>query len=178
VIGLEVVLGVIVAAAALWLVARPLLRPGVAAARPAWEDVPDLEETRKGVALLALREIEFDRETGKLSDADYERLKAVYTAEAVTALRMEEGRAPRGAEPVEALIAARVRQLGGGAAAAAKGGSKHSCPQCGPRPEADAIFCSNCGQALPGMACRRCGTALRPDGKFCEHCGEPVAPAA
>ena len=25
-----------------------------------------------------------------------------------------------------------------------------ACPRCGPRPEADARFCSNCGAPLPG----------------------------
>jgi cytochrome c-type biogenesis protein CcmI len=41
-------------------------------------------------AVQALREIEFDRETGKLSDSDYAALKARYTREAVAALRAEE----------------------------------------------------------------------------------------
>ena len=50
----------------------------------------DPEETAKGVALTALKEIEFDRETGKLSDADYELLKGKYTAAALEALRMEQ----------------------------------------------------------------------------------------
>ena len=50
------------------------------------------EETPKGVALLALKEIEFDRETGKLSDEDYQFLKDKYTAQALEALRAEEGR--------------------------------------------------------------------------------------
>ena len=35
----------------------------------------------------ALREIEFDRETGKLSDADYDSLKASYTQRAISAMR-------------------------------------------------------------------------------------------
>jgi hypothetical protein len=28
----------------------------------------------------------------------------------------------------------------------APAGSRASCPTCGPRPEADARFCSNCGE--------------------------------
>ena len=36
---------------------------------------------------MALREIEFDRATGKLSDADYDELKARYTARAIDAMR-------------------------------------------------------------------------------------------
>ena len=37
-------------------------------------------------ALVALREIEFDRATGKLSDADYAALKATYTRDALAVL--------------------------------------------------------------------------------------------
>jgi len=40
------------------------------------------------VALRALKEIEFDRATGKLSDSDYEQLKAKYTEQALIALRV------------------------------------------------------------------------------------------
>ena len=85
----EAVAAVLVGMVALWLVLRPLLGP------PRLPDVVEEpvepEETPKGVALLALKEIEFDREMGKLSDADYGYLKAKYTAEALAALRTEEG---------------------------------------------------------------------------------------
>ena len=37
--------------------------------------------------MAALREIEFDRATGKLSDADYAELKARYTEQAIAAMR-------------------------------------------------------------------------------------------
>ena len=65
---------------------EPLLRPirETPARRAA-----DPEETPRGVALTALKEIEFDRETGKLSDEDYEFLKRKYTGAALEALRAE-----------------------------------------------------------------------------------------
>ena len=74
-------------------------------ARPRPAEPPDPEETARGVALTALKEIEFDRETGKLSDADYAYLKEKYTAAALQALRAE---AP---DDIEAMVAARVRVL-------------------------------------------------------------------
>ncbi|MFI5235701.1 MAG: zinc ribbon domain-containing protein [Gemmatimonadales bacterium] len=178
-IALEVGLAVLVAAGALWLIAWPLFRPLVAAS--GWEDLPDPEETRKGVALLALREIEFDRETGKLSDVDYDRLKQSYTSEALAALRVEEGKAARAPEAVESLIAARVLQLsaGGSAPLCLSASASQRCPSCGTHPpEPDAIFCSNCGLLLASDGCAKCGAALRPDSKFCESCGTPVAGAA
>lgn len=42
---------------------------------------------RPSPALDALRELEFDRQTGKISDSDYEPLKARYTEQALVAMR-------------------------------------------------------------------------------------------
>jgi hypothetical protein len=154
---------------ALFVVLRPLIWPPTM--EPVFEPV-EQEETPRGVALLALKEIEFDRETGKLSDEDYKFLKDKYTAQAIEALRAEEGtRAP---DDVEALIAHRVRALRSAAASAPPGAPV--CPTCGPRPEPDAMYCSTCGGALSAAAtCAHCGAALGADSRFCEGCGTRVA---
>jgi hypothetical protein len=70
---LEIIAALVVGAFALALVVEPMLRSARPASSPL--DLPDLEETPRGIALAALREIEFDRETGKLSDTDYADLK-------------------------------------------------------------------------------------------------------
>lgn len=155
----------------LWLVFQPFIAPPPA--EPEYLEPLDLEETARGQALLALKEIEFDRETGKLSDADYAMLKARYSALAVEAIREEERLAPAPAGDVEALIAERVERLkatGGAATAAAV--AVAACPRCGPRPEEDALWCSGCGQPLPGLP--QCGTCQSPmdlGAKFCASCG-------
>jgi hypothetical protein len=166
----EAVASALVALVALWLVLRPLLGPPKA---PDLVEEPlDQEETPKGVALLALKEIEFDRETGKLSDADYQYLKDKYTAEALERLRAEEASGVPG--DVEAMIAHRVRALRSAAATTPPGAP--ACYSCGPRPEPDAMYCSSCGGRLPSSAaCARCGTALSADSRFCEGCGNRVA---
>jgi hypothetical protein len=166
----EGVAAALVGLLALFVVLRPLIWPPPPA-DPVFEPV-EQEETPRGVALLALKEIEFDRETGKLSDEDYRFLKEKYTAQALEALRAEEGaKAP---DDVEALIAHRVRALRSAAATAPPGAPV--CPTCGPRPEPDAVFCSTCGGSLSaGATCASCGTALTPDSRFCEGCGTRVA---
>jgi hypothetical protein len=124
--GLEIAGALAIALLVIWVVFEPLLgapRPGLMIPEP-----DAVEETRRGMALIALKEIEFDRETGKLSDDDYEMLKERYSAEALNALTEEEHAAP------SAVLA--------GVSAAAV------CPRCGPRPEPDAIFCSSCGMGL------------------------------
>jgi hypothetical protein len=164
----EAVAAVALGALVLWYILSPLFRPATAA--PAFLEPLDPEETRRGIALIALKEIDFDRATGKLSDLDYQALKEKYTQEAVAALREEDVTV----DPVEALIAERSRTLG---SAAASGGGL-TCPNCGPRPEPDARFCSNCGGALVSTAaCPVCHAPLEPGSRFCSNCGVQV-PAA
>jgi Double zinc ribbon len=174
----EALAAAVVGLAVLWLVLQPVLRPGGRESLPL--EPVDPEETPKGIALTALKEIEFDRETGKLSDSDYEFLKGKYTAAALDALRHESEEAA--SDGIEAIIAAKVRALRSASAAtpsdasALPSGSNPVCTTCGPRPEPDALFCSSCGRRLSHRsACDRCGAALSPDSRFCETCGRQVA---
>jgi ribosomal protein L32 len=179
--GLELLAAALVGLAAVWLVLQPLLLPG-RPRTPVYEP-PDPEETPKGVALAALKEIEFDRETGKLSDEDYAFLKGKYTGVALDALRAESVEAAEagarserqdGGGDVEVMIAARVRALRSAATSAPPGAPV--CSTCGPRPEPDAVFCSTCGRRLlPGGACAGCGADVGQGSRFCEQCGTGVA---
>ncbi len=160
---LELAAGLALAAAAVFFVLRPVLSPPAAGAdAPATMEGEDPEDdlSPRAVALRALKEIEFDRATGKLSDADYDALNAKYTAEALAALRNEspETAAPRIRPVVSPLPTA-------------------TCPTHGVRPEAGAIFCSACGRRLSNAVafCAKCGTALPPDAHFCAACGRRVA---
>lgn len=148
---------------AVWLVLSPVGRPRTTRAVPL-ADPFDVEETARGRAVEALREIDFDRATGKLSDEDYALLKARYTAMAVQAMRAEQATQPADAD-LEAMIAARRHGTAGG-----------DCPTCGPRPEHDAVFCSTCGGRLPtGRSCAGCHAPIPADGQFCDQCGARVA---
>jgi hypothetical protein len=169
---LEAAAATLVLVLVLWLVFGPLLeRRGVeAGALP--PEPPDLEETRRGAALLALKEIEFDRATGKLNDADYELLKSRYSVEAVAALKEEEGGIATTSDDPDAMIAARVSALRSGGALE----TSVSCARCGPRPETGARFCSSCGLPVGApTACRSCGSALPSGGRFCPGCGARAA---
>ncbi len=89
---LELAVGILLATGAVYFVLRPVLRSegddegwGEAGVGDEGED-PEDDLSPRAVALRALKEIEFDRATGKLSDADYEALEREYTAAAVAAL--------------------------------------------------------------------------------------------
>jgi hypothetical protein len=118
------------------------------------------------IAVAALREIEFDRATGKLSDADYAQMKDRYTREALAAMRHSDRLSHAASETPDDEIEAAILTWR----------ARHpECATCGPRPETDAIFCSTCGRYLRG-ACGRCGTLIDEVGaRFCRQCGERLA---
>jgi hypothetical protein len=153
---IALLLGTLIALAALSYVLLPLF---VGVRRVSRTSIV-ASEGESDLAVVALREIEFDRATGKLSDVDYAALRERYTAQALESMR----RAPAvvADDPVEAAIRAyRV--------------TRRECLTCGPRPEPDATYCSECGSYLPGK-CGGCGTAIiTPGSRFCTDCGRRLA---
>ena len=89
-------------------------------------------EGRKARALDALRELEFEYETGKMAESDYQRLRAHWAKEAI--------------EARDALGESRPEAAGPGAVAA----SGAECPVCGAPLRSSAKFCSRCGEAVSG----------------------------
>lgn len=125
---LALLVGAILATGALVFVLQPLFSSG--ADEPAVPAVPD-DPAAADSAIVALREIEFDRATGKLSDADYAELTRAHSARALREMRQE--------DVALDAIEARVRAVR----------ARHrECATCGVRPEPDALYCSTCGAAL------------------------------
>jgi hypothetical protein len=97
------VLGALLAAACVLLVALPYLREP-APAEDALDEPDELERRQlelaeeRDRALAALKELELDHRTGKISDEDYRALVGPLRREAAQALRALE---PRTAEPSE-----------------------------------------------------------------------------
>ena len=147
---LALIIGVLVALAAVALVLDPLVRPyAVRPEPPSAEPEDDPVEQRKELALAALKEIEFDRATGKLDDADYERMKAKYTAEALEAIReVDAAAAPAPVEPAMAQVPAGAEGDAAEALVAAKrraGKGRRFCTECGAELEGAGKFCVECG---------------------------------
>ncbi|MSR01133.1 MAG: zinc ribbon domain-containing protein [Gemmatimonadetes bacterium] len=115
---LELITAMLLGALVLWMALGAL---GTQTTDDGLEEADPLEETPRGRALLAIKELEFDRATGKVSDEDYQSIRGRLAFEATEVL----GRSA-------AVSAPAVTTLRG-------------CPQCGPRPEAGARFCSACG---------------------------------
>jgi ribosomal protein L40E len=80
--------GTALAVASLCYVLYPLYRADVATPPRA----SAVRRKRQSPAVDALRELEFDRQTGKISDADYEQLKGRYTEQALISMRAGDAR--------------------------------------------------------------------------------------
>ena len=158
------IIGTLLAVGALAFVLYPVF---FAPTRPVDYAPVAARQSDREVAVAALREIEFDRATGKLSDVDYADLKGRYTEQAIVAMRREgvaiDGAAnTSGDDEIEAAVRAfRANQA--------------TCPTCGLRPEPDAAFCSNCGRYLHDR-CASCGAPVDAlDARYCIACGTRLA---
>lgn len=169
---IALLLGSVLAVAALAFVMWPLLKGGL-------QQTPIVlapEQAPEASALEALREIEFDQATGKLSPEDYATLKATYTPRALAELRAREAGDAAAATPAVAAARSAADDAAEALIARVKQGGR-SCANCGPRPESDAAFCSDCGRML-GAGCVTCGASIAAGAKFCVECGAPVAAAS
>ena len=151
--------GTALAVGALAFVLYPLFFEGRVVTRRAVVPVDSNES-----AIVALREIEFDRATGKLSESDYNELKATYSARALAEMRAggPSVQAPAEVDPVEARVRA-YRE------------ARKECGTCGLRPEPDAIYCSTCGSYLDAK-CPGCGSVVaEASAAYCSSCGFVLA---
>jgi hypothetical protein len=105
---------------------------------PADDRRRELLASEKHLALRAIKELEFDKRMGKVSERDYQTLLAPLRARAMSLMQDMERGSYRA--KIEADLAARVT-----ASRAAPGGF---CSQCGAAADHDAQFCKKCGAKL------------------------------
>jgi len=99
-------------------------------------------EREKMLALRAIKDLEFDRAMGKLSDADWQEMSGRLRARAGRLMRqLEAGAGYR--DRIEQELAKRLESMG---AKDAMPGA--ACASCGTRNDQDAKFCKNCGQKI------------------------------
>ncbi len=126
---------------------------------------PDSPDLAKQGALAALRDLDFDFRTGKVTEDDYAPLRQRLVAEAGQALQAAEMAAKPSPEldaEIEAAVHARR--------ASTRARRDATCPHCqAPVSRADR-FCPQCGKAMTAT-CPQCRRAVDATDKFCAGCG-------
>lgn len=139
----------LVGAAVILFIVQPVVK-GLHASLEREDDELTDTEARKRVALLALRDVEYDFLAGKLDEEDYRALKSELTAEALAALEADEAARAEGGgtavasrtEDLEVEIARIREHLRSGLV----------CSSCAYQNEEGSRFCSSCGAALGNRA--------------------------
>jgi RNA polymerase subunit RPABC4/transcription elongation factor Spt4 len=148
--------------------------------------------------LTALRDLDFDHATGKITDEDYAPQRAQLVAQGAHVLRQLDalgapGRAPAADSDaaIERAVATRRRAAPARSAQSADdlieaqiaarrktspARDRAACPHCGALANAGDRFCPSCGKSL-SLACPRCARPVLPADRFCAACGANLQPA-
>ena len=147
---------------------------------------PRAEEEQKRAVLRALKDLEFERSVGKISEEDYQALVAKYRAEAKRLLRAIDEDAQAEREKAEALVFARLRKEGLASDEDAPAKKKRA-PEAEMKPvetqakkktdKADADEEPKADAKAKARAkCVDCGTMNDADAVFCKKCGARQGP--
>ena len=123
-------------------------------------------EREKALALRSIKELEFDRAMGKVSEKDFAEMSARLRARAAGLIRqLDAGEGYR--DEIDKAVATRIATMSRGAAASkteVSGSPMHAAvlPAKDPIP--------------PTKLCSACGTANEADALFCKHCGANLEP--
>ncbi len=137
---------------------------------------PSAEEERKRSILRALKDLEYERSVGKISNEDFAELSSRYRGEAKVLLRaIEEGGAAR-RDHAEARLAER---LGKNDALAEKKKGRKRATKAAAEAEAQGAktAASRSDETAPeaGRACSGCSTMNDADAQFCKRCGTALS---
>lgn len=102
-------------------------------------------EREKALTLRSIKELEFDRAMGKLSDQDFEEMSGRLRARAVGIMKQLDAGSSAYRALIEKELAARAGKPAVAVAVTATGGF---CTECGTKNDGDAKFCKSCGAKL------------------------------
>src|SRR5438874_10382015 len=102
-------------------------------------------EREKALVLRSIKELEFDKAMGKLSESDWQEMSGRLRARATRLMRQLDAGGGYRAQ-IEQDLAKRIGEAPADAAAAA--GAARFCSSCGTQRDPDAKFCKNCGTQL------------------------------
>ena len=194
---LAIFLSLVLVGGTLALILYPLWRqPQTRMNRDASGRTAEELEARYQASLAAIRDLMFDYEMGKVTQADYDSLLTKSKLEAAQIRRQIDQMSQQTDADLDPAIDTEIEKLVAQLKSSPVNGNepllkevdkeieilKHAqhdtltCPNCGNIAQAGDAFCSSCGQSLENVkadenTCPQCGTSIQPDDAFCAKCG-------
>jgi hypothetical protein len=113
-----------------------------------------LQQERRDI-VRAIRELDFDHRTGKINDADYQRVRGGYVQRGAQALReldaLDEPSVDAAIEMRVAALRAVTNADGNGNGSGDAERDTRVCPACGETVKTSDRFCPHCGHRLEAM---------------------------
>lgn len=155
---MSIAIALVLTAVVFGFVAYPFFRQKVKTAAVAGDDKFRELHSKRDTTYSMLKELEFDYQSGILTEEDYRELEARYKRKAISILKdadeLEKG--SQVVDDIEAQVLHLRRQKktgngGGGAginAVKTRQGQAKFCSQCGTASKENDLFCSSCGAKL------------------------------
>ena len=194
-IGLASVM-LLLALGALWQSVRTALGGGITFDPSADPLLPERQQLleEKATLLRALKDIAYEREVGKISGDDFDRLNRAYRRRAKEVLRALDQDIEPYVERARRMVAKELDEEDAGPYRDARRGPKRrkspaaktpvkaaptvDCPRCETPNDEDAIWCKSCGERVAPVECEACSTMNDPDASFCKKCAAPLGAEA
>ncbi len=141
---------------------------------------PSVEEEKKRAVLRALKDLEYERSVGKISEEDYAKLSTRYREEAKTLLRVLDSADAPGREKAERLVKKRLERAGLLASTPKQVEAAAAPVEIAAAADAEPASGPFEGEpALPDAqdeikTCGECSTDNDRDARFCKQCGTPL----
>lgn len=169
-----IIIGFILLTGSLFYVAAPVrARADPAKAKKSSGKASQSRQADHQAVILALRDLDFDYQAGKISEEDYPGIRAGLLEKAAHTLKdLEESSDAR----LEKLIEARRKQKGlqEKDSGTEKNPVNGFCANCQAPLTAEANFCMKCGTPVSHTLCPHCGKQIQPDDRFCPGCGKAI----
>jgi hypothetical protein len=123
---------------------------------------PSAEEEQKQAVLRALKDLEYERSVGKISEDDYRELSQRYRSEAKALLLLVDRDLAPSLNKAEAMLAERLKRTPAAVSTPAALAANTETPPV----EVDATTTTECSE---------CRTHNDQDARFCKKCGHPLA---
>ena len=122
----------------------------------------ELRELEENKARLYenIKDLDFEKDSGKVSKEDYEAARGEYMTEVAAVLARIDALAPSKKKKAKKVPPKKTERV--------------VCASCGESNPKGSKFCLACGTPF-GIVCSACGEKLPPKANFCNACGEKVA---